>query len=165
MNILKFLFFLFQFIRAFYPYSSNFQIIIKNNHVNPAISFMNLNENLNNNKKINISYLNNNHSLFFDYNTYSYLEDYKYSHKYLLKNKNLFIAKYSFNIDYNYYKYLLLIKSKELNNNRILWNVYVKYNSIIINKNENDKIILKMIKRCIYKKPLIINPILLKFFK
>ncbi len=164
MNIFKFLFFLFQFIRAFYPYSSNFQIIIKNNHFNPAISFMNLNENLNNNKKINISYLNNNHSLFFDYNTYSYLEDYKYSHKYLLKNKNLFIAKYSFNIDYSYYKYLLLIKAQNLNNNRILWNVYVKYNSILINKNENDKIILKMIKRCIYKKPLIINPILLKFF-
>jgi hypothetical protein len=164
MNIFKFLFFLFQFIGAFYPYSSNFQIIIKNNHFNPAISFMNLNENLNNNKKINISYLNNNHSLFFDYNTYSYLEDYKYSHKYLLKNKNLFIAKYSFNIDYSYYKYLLLIKSQNLNNKRILWNVYVKYNSILINKNENDKIILKMIKRCIYKKPLIINPILLKFF-
>jgi len=165
MNVIKFLFFLFQFIQAFYPYSSNFQIIIKNNNYNPAISFMNLNENLNSNKKINVSYSNNNNSLLFNYDTYSYLEDYKYSHKYLLKNKNLFIAKYSFNIDFNYYKYLLLIKSKELNNNRILWNVYVKYNYILINKNENDKIILKMIKRCIYKKPLNINPILLNFFK
>jgi len=164
MNYLKFLFYLFHLIEAFYPYSSNFQIIIKKNNYNPAISFMNLNEILNSNNKINISYTNNNNSLLFNYNTYSYLEDYKYSHKYLLKNKNLFIAKYSFNIDYNYYKYLLLIKSKDLDRNRILWNIYIKYNHIFINKQENDKIILKMIKRCIYKKPIIINPILLNFF-
>jgi len=164
MNIIKFLFFLFQFIGAFYPYSSNFQIIIKNNNYNPAISFMNLNENLNSNKKINILYSNNNNSLLFNYDTYSYLEDYKYSHKYLLKNKNLFIAKYSFNIDHDFYKYLLIIKSNQLFNNKYSWNVFIKYNTILINKNENDKIILKMIKRCIYKKPLTINPILLNFF-
>lgn len=164
MKIIKFLFFLFQFINAFYPYSSNFQIIIKKNNYNPAISFMNLNDILNSNNKINISYINNNKSLLFNYNTYSYLEDYKYSHQYLLKNKNLFIVKYSFNIDYDQYKYFLLIKSTELNKNRILWNVYVKYNNILINKNENDKIILKTIKQCIYKKILNVNPILLKFF-
>ena len=51
-----------------------------------------------------------------------------------------------------------------LDKNRILWNIYIKYNHIFINKQENDKIILKMIKRCIYKKPIIINPILLNFF-
>lgn len=161
MKFIIFLFYLFNFTFSYYHYSSNFKFIIKNNY-NPAISFMNLNNILNSNSNIHISNINN--SLLFNYITYSQLQDYKYSHKYLLKNKNFFIAKYSFNIYHDFYKYLLIIKSNQLSNNKYSWNVFIKYNTIFINKQENDKIILKMIKRCIYKKPLTINPILLNFF-
>ena len=128
---------------------------------------MNLNEILNTNHKnnrLNISYHNNNKSILFNYNTYSELDDYKYHHTYLLKNKNFFIAKYSFNIDYNKYSYLLLIKSNDIHLNKVEWNINIKYNCIFINKLENDKIMLKFIKKCIYKKSAVINPILLDYF-
>lgn len=151
----------------FYQYSSNLKVFLRKSNNNPAINFMNLNEILNNKNKnnmLNITYLNNNKSILFNYNTYSYLDDYKYSHEYLLKNKNFFIAKYSFNIDYNNYKYLLLIKSYLINNYKYQWNIHIKYNNLFINKNETDKIILHMIKRCIYKKQNNINPILTNFF-
>jgi hypothetical protein len=162
-----FIIFLFHFIFAYYPYSTNFHLFIRKNNYNPAISFMNLNDILNYNSKfnkLNITYYNNNKSILFNYNTYSYLEDYKYSNQYLLKNKNLFVAKYSFNVDYNNYKYLLLIKSNDFSNTRILWNISIKYNNIFINKNNNDKIIINFIKKCIYKKPTVIHPILSNYF-
>ena len=48
---------------------------------------MNLNKILNSNEKkndLNINYYNNNQSIIFNYKTYSYLEDYKYSYKYFI---------------------------------------------------------------------------------
>ena len=115
-KIFLFLLFLFNYCCS-YLYISKFHMISRNGIYETAINFMNLNEILNSNdktNKLNISFYNKNNSILFNYNTYSELDDYKYHHTYLLKNKNFFIAKYSFNIDYNKYSYLLLIKSKSI---------------------------------------------------
>lgn len=168
MFIIPLLILIIELINAFYyPYTSNFKITLKKPNYNPAINFMNLNEILNLNKKINqlnISFFNNNKSILFNYNTYSELDDYKYYHKYLLINNNFYIAKYSFKIDYNIYSYLIIIKSNNINYNKFEWNINVKYNYIFINKIQNDKIIIKYIKKCIYKKSNIINPLLSQYF-
>ena len=168
MILLKFFILIIHLINAyFYPYSSNLKIFLRKSNINPAINFMNLNEILNSNdktNKLNISFYNKNNSILFNYNTYSQLDEYKYTHTYLLKNKNFFVAKYSFDIDFKKYKYLLLIKSSNLNNTKIEWNIIIKYNNIFINKNENDKIISRIIKSCIYKKSKIINPLLANYF-
>lgn len=167
----SFILFLFiEIIQCFYPYVTNFQLIIKNKNYNPAISFMNLNKILNQNEKkneININYYNNNESILFNYVTYSYLEDYKYSYKYLIKNKNTFVAKYDFQIFNNdIYKYLIYINSETISPNRFQWNVLVQYNNLIINdKTETDKIIIKTIKNCISKNESLIHPILIDYFK
>ncbi len=168
MILINLLLLLFHIINAYYyPYLSNFKIQMRKSTINPAINFMNLNNILNSNNKnnkLNISYYNKNKSILFKYNTFSELDDYKYYHSYLLKNTTFFIIKYNFNIDFNNYRYLLLIKSNDNFNNRLEWNIIVKYNNIFINKNENDKILLKLIKWCIYKKSNIINPILKNYF-
>lgn len=170
MRFLIFVFLLFTIMidlsLSFYPYITNFQLIIKNK--NPAISFMNLNKILNLNEKKNdlsINFYNKNQSIIFNYKTYSYLEDYKYSYKYLLKNKNTYLIKYEFNIFDDLYKYLIFIKSSIISPTRIKWDVCVRYNNLIINdKNANDKIIIKTIRNCISKNETVIHPILNNYF-
>lgn len=153
--------------RSYYPYISRINLIIKPLNNNPAISFMNLNKILNNNEKKNnliIKYYNNNESILFNYNTYSYLEDYNYSYQYLLKNKETYLIKYKFNV-YDYqYKYLILIKSLNISKTKIKWDIYIKYNNLILNKKTNDKIISKLIRGCIIKNETKIHPILNNFF-
>jgi hypothetical protein len=155
-------------IKSYYPYVSKFQLIIKPTNHNPAISFMNLNKILNNNEKKNnlmITYYNNNKSILFNYNTYSYLEDYNYSYKYLLRNKETYLIKYNFNVHDEIHKYLILIKSFNISKTKIKWDVYVKYNNLILNKEINDKILSKNIRGCIFKNETVINPILKEYFK
>lgn len=157
-----------ELVFSYYPYTSRLQLQIKSNNKNPAISFMNLNQILNKNEKKNnltINYYNKNSSILFNYNTYSYLEDYKYSYKYLLKNKNTYLIKYDFNINHENYKYLMLIKSSNVSLSKIKWDIYMKYNNLMFNKQTNDKIISKMIRGCILKNETTINPILKEFFK
>jgi hypothetical protein len=169
---MQFLIFLFisviEIAHCFYPYVTNFQLIIRNNNYNPAISFMNLNKILNSNEKkndLNINYYNNNQSIIFNYKTYSYLEDYKYSYKYLLKNKNTFLIKYDFRIFDDLYKYLIYIKSSIISPTRIRWDICVRYNNLIINdKQANDKIIIKTIRSCISKNETNVHPILNNYF-
>lgn len=157
-----------EFTFCFYPYTTNFQLIIRNKNYNPAISFMNLNKILNSNEKkndLNINYYNNNQSIIFNYKTYSYLEDYKYSYKYLLKNKNTFLIKYDFHIFDDLYKYLIYINSSIISPTRISWNICVRYNNLIINDKEaTDKIIIKTIKNCISKNETSVHPILHNYF-
>ena len=156
---MQFLIFLFisviEIAHCFYPYVTNFQLIIRNNNYNPAISFMNLNKILNSNEKkndLNINYYNNNQSIIFNYKTYSYLEDYKYSYKYLLIFDDL-------------YKYLIYIKSSIISPTRIRWDICVRYNNLIINdKQANDKIIIKTIRSCISKNETNVHPILNNYF-
>lgn len=154
---------------GFYPYTSTFQLVLKNRDYNPAISFMNLNKILNLNDKKNnltINYYNNNQSIFFNYNTYSSLEDYKYSYKYLLRNNNTFLVKYDFNVFHDMYKYLIYIKSSIISPSRVKWDIYVKYNNLIINdKPTTDKIISKIIRSCIEKDETSIHPILINYFR
>ena len=157
-----------ELVLCYYPYTSRLQLQIKSNNKNPAISFMNLNQILNKNEKKNnltINYYNNNSSILFNYNTYSYLEDYKYSYKYLLKDKNTYLIKYDFTVHNENYKYLMLIKSSYMSLTKIKWDIYMKYNNLIFNKQINDKIISKNIRGCILKNETIINPILKEFFK
>ncbi len=153
---------------SYYPYSSRLKLLIKPNNYNPAISFMNLNKVLNHNEKKNnltIYYYNKNTSILFNYNTYSYLEDYKYSYKYLIKNKNTYLIKYDFNVFSDNYKYLMLIKSSNITSSKIKWDIYIKYNNEILNKKTNDMIVSKTIRDCISKNETIINPILANYFK
>jgi len=154
--------------KLYYPYTSRLQLIIKPTNYNPAISFMNLNKILNNNEKKNnllINYYNNNKSIIFNYNTFSYLEDYNYSYKYLLRNKETYLIKYNFNVNDETQKYLILIKSKNISITKIKWDIYIKYNYLIINKETNDRIITKIIRGCILKNESKINPILKEYFR
>jgi len=152
---------------SYYPYTSRLRLLIKPTKYNPAISFMNLNKILNENEKkhnLKINYYNKNKSILFNYNTFSYLEDYNYSYKYLLRNKETYLIKYNFNIYDEIHKYLILIKSSNISSLKIKWDIYIKYNNLILNKETNDKIISKMIRGCILKNESKINPILKDYF-
>lgn len=131
-------------------------------------NFMNLNEILmkkdyTNNMKI---YKYNNNSICFNYRTYSLFEDYIYNNIYLIKNKNTYLTKYSFNNFNDEYKYLIYIKAINKSPNRTIWNMKIKYNKILFNnKNENDKIIYQYISKCLNKKiDYLYHPIIANYF-
>lgn len=136
-------------------YIISFNINIRNNMIGCVSNFMNLNEILmkkdyTNNMKIQ-KY--NNNSICFNYRTYSFIEDYIYNNIYLIKNKNTYLIKYSFNNFNDEYKYLIYIKAINKRPNRTIWNMTIKYNKLLFNnKNENDKIIYKYIFKCLNKK-------------
>lgn len=136
-------------------YIISFNIKIRNNMIGCVSNFMNLNEILmkkdfTNNMKIQKI---NNSSICFNYKTYSFIEDYIYNNIYLIKNKNTYLIKYSFNNFNDEYKYLIFINAIDKSPNRTIWNLKIKYNKLLFNnKNENDKIIYKYIYKCLNKK-------------
>ncbi len=169
-NIIKiFLLLLFSFSHSFaFSYISRFHMISRNNIRDTAINFMNLNEILNDScKRYHLNIHNyNNKSLCFNYETFSYVDDYRYKNIYLLKDKTTYLASYKFKIDDSKYKYLILIKTKMKTKTRTIMDIYVKYNQIIINKKINDYLIYKTIYSCVNKKQLSnINEILEKYFQ
>lgn len=152
-----------------YSYISRFQLISRNNIYNTAINFMNLNEILNDHcKRYHLNIYNyNNKSLCFKYETFSYMDDYRYKNIYLLKDHNTYLGSYKFKIEDSNYNYLILIKTKFKTETRTFMDIYVKYNQIIINKETNEYFIYKTIQSCINKKNYSfseINLILKKYF-
>lgn len=150
-------------------YITTFNINIRNNLIGSVSNFMNLNEILMRNdytNKMIIQKYNNNFSLCFNYKTYSQIEDYIYNNIYLIKNKNTYLIKYSFNNFNDEYKYLFFIKANSITPNRTNWKVKIKYNRLLFdNKIENDKIIYKYMNICVNKKPIIqYHPILNSYF-
>jgi len=125
---------------------------------------------INNNLKI-IKY-NHNKSISFKYNSYSSLDEYKYSHKFLLHDKNNYYATYKFNIDDIKFNYIFKIttnnnytNNNNHNNERTVWNISIKYNTnYILYVSEMNKILYKIIFCCLNKKPLKPNELLKKFF-
>ena len=159
--------FQFQFVYInSYCYTTSLKLKSRRNLCDTAGNFMNLNEILNDNSnKVKMKLYNNNKTLSFNYNTYSYFNNYKYYNKYLLLDKNNYYASYSFNIDNTKYKYLLKINTLELAHNRTLWNIKIKYNyDELFYINDLNLIIYRTIIACLNKKPTIINPILENFF-
>ena len=111
-------------------------MISRNGIYETAINFMNFNEILNDNcKRYHLNIHNyNNKSLCFNYETFSYTDEYRYKNIYLLKDRETYLASYKFNIDDCNYKYLILIKAKNKTKTRTIMDIYVKYNQIIVNK-------------------------------
>lgn len=149
-------------------YITSFNINIRNSIIGSVSSFMNLNEILMKNDYSNSMKIHriNNSSLIFNYRTYSLIEDYIYNNIYLIKNKDTYLAKYSFYNFNDHYEYLMFIKANEKSPNRTTWNIKIKYNKLLFNnKIENDKLIYKYIYKCVNKKtnePY--HPILNKYF-
>jgi len=128
-------------------------------------NFMNLNEILMKNDYSNMMRIHKfqNSSVCFNYKTYSIFEDYKYDNIFLIKNRNTYLTKFSFD-DYNY---LFYIKTIDKSPNRTIWNFTIKYNELLIkNKEENDKIIYQYLNRCLHKKTIDkYHPFLTSLFK
>jgi hypothetical protein len=142
---------IFLFIILVDSYMTSFNIIVRKNIIDSVSNFMNLNEILMKNDYSNIMRIHkfNNSSICFNYKTYSIFEDYKYNNIYLIKNKNTYLTKFSFDD----YKYLFYIKTFNKSPNRTIWNFTIKYNQLLIkNKEENDKIIYQYLNRCLNKK-------------
>ena len=160
--------FLFIFIIFVESYLTSFRMIIKKDIIRSVSSFMNLNEILVKNDYINSLRITkyNNNSICFNYNTYSYYNEYKYKNIYLIKNKNTYLTKYSFNIFNSEYNYLFYIQAIYKNPNRTIWNLIVKYNNLLVdNKELNDKLIKKYLSKCLNKNNEIIHPILYNYLK
>lgn len=142
---------IFLFIILVDSYMTSFNIVVRKNMIESVSNFMNLNEILMKNDYSNIMRIHkfNNSSICFNYKTYSIFEDYKYNNIYLIKNKNTYLTKFSFD-DYNY---LFFIKTFNKSPNRTIWNFTIKYNQLLIkNKEANDKIIYQYLNRCLNKK-------------
>lgn len=130
-------------ISCYYPYRSNFQFLIINNNFN----YNSIVSNLNYNK---IYHYNSTKSILYTYDTYSKLDDYKYSYKFLIRNNNTYLIKYIYNInDYNY-NYLIFIRSSIYNQSNIKLNICIKYDHLIFDQKKNNKIIYKKIKDYIH---------------
>jgi len=160
--------FLFIFIILAECYLTSFRILIKKDIIRSAGSFMNLNEILMNNDYINSMRITKfqNNSICFNYNTYSFFNEYKYRNIYLIKNKNTYLTKYSFNINNDEYYYLFYIQAIYKSPNRTIWNLFVKYNNLIVkDKDLNDKLIKKNIYGCLNKNNEKIHPIIHNSFK
>ena len=136
--------------------------------INSVSNFMNLNDILIKNDYTNNMRIEkiNNSSIIFNYRTYSLIEDYIYNNIYLIKNKNTYLIKYTFQNFNDEYKYLIFIKAFNKSSNRTNWNLKIKYNKLLFeNKYENDKLIYKYIYNCVNKKiDKSIHPILYNYF-
>lgn len=134
-------------------YITNYKIVIKKDMMNCVSNFMYLNEVLMNNDYSNLMRIKKyDNSIYFNYKTYSIVEDYKYEYKYLIKDENTYIIKYTFKIFNEDYDYLFYIKAFNKSSNRTIWNIILKYNQLLINdKTNNDKFIYKYLNRCLYK--------------
>ena len=149
-------------------YLTSFRMIIRKDIIRSVGSFMSLNEILMRNDYINSLKIRkfNNNSICFDYNTYSFLNEYKYKNTYLIKNRNTYLTRYSFNIFNNEYNYLFYIQADYKSPNRTIWNLFVKYNNLLVdNKDLNDKLIKKYLTRCLNKNNENIHPILYNSLK
>lgn len=135
-------------------YITSFNLLIKKNNNKLIGNFMNLNKIINSNDYSNkLKIEKQNKYICYKYITYSDNDDYIYDNIYLIKNKNnTIITRFSFDIFNITYTYLCLINFKNISINRTLINVYVKYNTLILNnKTLNDKIIYKYILKCFIK--------------
>ena len=115
-------------------YITSFNIKIRNNMINSVSNFMNLNDILIKNDYTNNMRIEkiNNSSIIFNYRTYSLIEDYIYNNIYLIKNKNTYLIKYTFQNFNDEYKYLIFIKAFNKSSNRTNWNLKIKYNRRIL---------------------------------
>jgi len=149
-------------------YITNYKIVVKKDMINCVSNFMYLNEVLMKNDYSNLMRIKKyDNSIYFNYKTYSIVEDYKYEYKYLIKNKNTYIIKYTFKIFNEDYDFLFYIKAFNKSSKKTSWNIILKYNQLFINdKIKNDKFIYKYLNRCLYKtNDNIIHPYILNIFK
>jgi len=152
-------------------YISSYNIKINNNIRDCAVNLLDLNNAINNKLPLKnlTSYKYENYgkkSLCYTFETLSNFDDYTYKNKVLFINPNSYLATYNFNYDNYNYRYLFYINATKIDNYKTSWNIKFKHNyRFAESKILYEDIVKRWFERCVNKKTITTEKMLIDFFK